>query len=129
MSESFPDGESEGRRDRVRGVLAAQRAETLALIAALTRDFDAIVAANSGVATDDEHDPDGSSTAFERAHVASLIDQAHAHLAELDQAEQRLDAGSYGLCRTCGQPIPIERLQARPTAATCVDCAAARPRR
>ena len=128
MSESFPDGESAGRRDRVRGVLAAKRAETLALIAALTRDFDAIVAANAGVATDDEHDPDGSSTAFERAHVASLLDQAHEQLADLDRAEQRLEEGSYGSCQTCGRPIPIERLQARPTAATCVGCAATRSR-
>ncbi|MGW6977745.1 DinB/UmuC family translesion DNA polymerase, partial [Streptomyces sp. NPDC054952] len=46
--------------------LAADRADTLARTAALSRDFDAIVAANALVAVDDEHDPEGASTAFER---------------------------------------------------------------
>jgi DnaK suppressor protein len=128
MNESFPPvGPGDGR-GCFRSVLAAQRADTLARIAALSRDFDAIVGANAGVATDDEHDPEGSSTAFERAHVAALLDQAHEHLADLDRAGQRLEEGVYEVCQDCGRSIPFERLQARPAAATCVGCAAARSR-
>lgn len=112
----------------VRALLAADREATLLQIGALTRDFDEIVAANALVAVDDEHDPEGSSTAFERAHVASLLAQARARLADLEVASERLDRGEYGRCTACGDPIPAERLEVRPAATTCVRCADARPR-
>ena len=35
---------------------------------------------------------------------------------------QRIDAGSYGTCETCGKAIPEERLEALPHAALCVTC-------
>ncbi|MFD7612414.1 TraR/DksA family transcriptional regulator [Streptomyces sp. NPDC059828] len=92
-------------------------------MAALARDFDAIVAANALVAVDDEHDPDGGSTAFERAHVAALMARAREHLEELDQALGRLERGEYGRCENCGRTIPPERLEVRPAATTCVRCA------
>ncbi|MFD0263991.1 TraR/DksA family transcriptional regulator [Kitasatospora indigofera] len=108
--------------------LIADRAATLAQIAGLRSDFAEIVEANALVAVDDEHDPEGSSTAFERAQVASLLAQAEGHLAELDQAQERLERGDYGRCEGCGEPIPTERLEARPAARTCVPCAVSRPR-
>lgn len=114
--------------ESVRARLSAQRADTCARIEALERDFDAIVEANALVAVDDEHDPDGSSTAFERAHVASLLAQARDQLLGLDQALERLEHGDYGRCEVCGEAIPVERLEVRPSARTCVGCAAARPR-
>jgi len=109
---------------RVRELLAAERADTRAQIAALSRDYDGIIEANALVASDDEHDPDGSSTAFERAHVAALLKRAEEQLQELDRASERLESGGYGRCARCGEPIPTERLEARPAAATCVPCAA-----
>ncbi|MET8014042.1 TraR/DksA C4-type zinc finger protein [Streptomyces sp. NPDC005271] len=115
-------------RDAVRERLATERVGTSALIAALSREFEGIVQANALVAVDDEHDPEGSSTAFERAHVAALLAQARDHLADLDQALERLERGDYGRCEKCGEPIPAERLEVRPAANTCVRCAAARPR-
>ncbi|MFD4549966.1 TraR/DksA family transcriptional regulator [Streptomyces sp. NPDC058466] len=113
----------------VRERLAADRAGTSARIAALNREYDGIVEANALVAIDDEHDPEGSSTAFERAHVASLLAQARDHLDDLDQALERLELGEYGRCAACGEPIPAERLEVRPAANTCVRCAALGPRR
>jgi RNA polymerase-binding protein DksA len=44
-------------------------------------------------------------------------------LAQVDAAIGRLDAGHYGQCERCGQPIPAARLTARPTATTCIRCA------
>ena len=108
--------------------LAADRAGTIRQIAGLSRDYDEIVEANLLVAIDDEHDPEGASTAFERAHVASLLAQAQDHVTDLDRALERLEHGDYGLCEGCGEPIPAERLEVRPAASTCVRCAAARPR-
>ena len=105
--------------------LSAARAATVALLAALSRDLADIMEANSLVAIDDEHDPDGSSTAFERAQVASLLAQARERLSDLDQAVERLDHDGYGWCERCGQAIPVERLEVRPAATTCVHCAEA----
>jgi RNA polymerase-binding transcription factor DksA len=82
------------------------------------------VAASADSNADDEHDPEGSTIAFERSQVGALINQARRHLAELDAAEERLRAGSYGCCESCGRPIPAARLEARPVARTCVSCAA-----
>ncbi|MEU9030885.1 TraR/DksA C4-type zinc finger protein [Streptomyces sp. NPDC048383] len=107
-----------------RARLAADRTATLARATALSRDFDGIVAANALIAVDDEHDPEGGSTAFERAHVAALLAQAHKHLEELDEALERLEQGRYGQCETCGAAIPPERLDIRPATTTCVCCAA-----
>ncbi|MEU6575499.1 TraR/DksA C4-type zinc finger protein [Streptomyces sp. NPDC046805] len=115
-------------QDAIRDRLAAERAATHAQIAALGRDFDAIVEARALVAVDDEHDPEGSSTAFERAHVASLRAQAREHLDALDEALRRLEQGDYGRCEHCGRPIPAERLEIRPAATTCVQCAGIRRR-
>ncbi|MFJ5532929.1 TraR/DksA family transcriptional regulator [Streptomyces sp. NPDC093261] len=116
---AFPAFEPEAARE----LLAAERADTLAQIDALSREFDGIVAANALVAVDDEHDPEGSSTAFERAHVAALLAQAREHVADLDRALERLERGEYGRCEGCGEPIPRERLEVRPAARTCVRCA------
>lgn len=106
--------------EAVRARLTADRADTAAQIAGLRRDFAEIVRANALVAVDDEHDPDGSSTAFERAHVAALLARAEDRLAALDRASQRLDEGTYGRCEVCGEPIPAARLEVRPAATTCV---------
>jgi DnaK suppressor protein len=108
--------------------LVAERAGTMAQIAGLSRDFAEIVEANALVAIDDEHDPEGSSTAFERAYVASLLAQAQDRVADLDRALERLERGDYGRCEGCGEPIPAQRLEVRPAASTCVGCAASRRR-
>ena len=99
------------------------RTETTRRITGLKSSFDDIVHAASDVATDDEHDPEGHTIAWERQQVAALLDEARAALARIEAAEQRLDAGVYGICTTCGTPIARERLDALPATPTCVDCA------
>ena len=104
--------------------IAAERDRTEARIAALQRDFEAIVAAAAESPPDDEHDPEGTTIAFERSQTAALMAEARARLDELDRAADRLAEGSYGTCDVCARPIAHERLLARPTARTCVACAA-----
>ena len=107
-----------------RTLLDAERRETLARLATLTGDFDALVEASEGSNADDEHDPEGATIAYERSQVDALARQAREHLREIDAALARLDAGDYGTCERCGRPISAGRLEARPTARTCIDCAA-----
>ncbi|WP_236825007.1 MULTISPECIES: TraR/DksA C4-type zinc finger protein [unclassified Blastococcus] len=103
--------------------LSRARTEALAQIEALTREFDAIVAASQASNADDEHDPEGATIAFERQQVAALLEQARRRLADVDGAVVAVENGTYGRCETCGRPIAPERLAARPTARTCIDCA------
>jgi RNA polymerase-binding transcription factor DksA len=107
--------------------LDAEREATMARIGAMTAEFEAIVASASGSNADDEHDPEGSTLAYERARVAALLADAHAYLDELDRASTRLAGGAYLHCERCGAPIDPERLVARPATRTCVRCASSRP--
>jgi RNA polymerase-binding transcription factor DksA len=42
---------------------------------------------------------------------------------ELEDALTRAEAGLYGICEGCGQPIASERLEALPFTTTCIQCA------
>jgi RNA polymerase-binding transcription factor DksA len=99
-----------------------ERARTAEQIESLRRSFDDIVESTE-LANDDEHDPDGSTIAFERAKVAALLRSAEAHLAELDAVDARRAAGTYGRCERCGGAIGSDRLHALPTTRACVRCA------
>ena len=103
--------------------LGEERAAALAQIAALTREFDEVVAASRASNADDEHDPEGATIAFERQQVVALLEQARRRLADVEAAVRAVEAGTYGICETCGRPIGAERLAARPAARTCIDCA------
>lgn len=96
-------------------------------LAGLTRVFDDIVEGSELVNTDDEHDPEGATIAFERAQASALRAAAERRLAALDDALSRLDEGFYGVCARCGGQIGAERLAALPEATTCITCASAEP--
>ncbi|MBD3782743.1 MAG: TraR/DksA C4-type zinc finger protein [Micrococcales bacterium] len=83
-------------------------------------DMARLVAASVDSNADDEHDPEGQTIAYERSQLAALTAGLRAHLGELDAALVRVEEGRYGLCTVCGEPIPDGRLEARPTARTCV---------
>lgn len=46
-------------------------------------------------------------------------------LGDIRAALRRLDKGTYGVCARCSKPIPAGRLELRPWAETCTDCARA----
>jgi DnaK suppressor protein len=109
--------------DDHRRALETARAAALERIAELTWEIDRVVEATAAANTDDEHDPEGSTIAFERAQAESLRKHATARLAEFDAALTRLAIGTYGTCEVCGEAIAAGRLAARPAARTCVRCA------
>ena len=51
------------------------------------------------------------------------LDEAVDKLGAIDDALQRLDLGSYGVCATCGEPISDARLEVMRYAVKCVNCA------
>jgi DnaK suppressor protein len=108
--------------------LRDEHARAVRLIAKLTGDFEAVVEASREVSTDDEHDPEGATIAYERAQVDAVLGMTRTHLAELDLALTRVQDGTYGNCQTCSRPIGQERLEAQPAATTCVACASPRAR-
>lgn len=103
--------------------LASARAEAATRVLALEAQLANIVDTAEASASDDEHDPEGQTVAYDRAQVGALLARARADLAELDAARARRADGTYGFCERCGTPIPAERLEARPAARTCVACA------
>jgi len=104
-------------RIRLARVGAARLAESL------TRQWEGVVEASALTANDDEHDPEGSTVAYERERIRATRDQVHREVDALDRAARRLRDGSYRICERCGGPIPGDRLLARPTATTCIGCA------
>ena len=58
----------------------------------------------------------------ETAEVLALVEQLAAHRRDVVAALDRIEAGTFGTCERCGNQIPDERLEARPTAALCVAC-------
>jgi DnaK suppressor protein len=106
-----------------RELLLAERARARRQAAALDREFAGIAEAAGQPGTDDEHDPEGATLAFERQHTAALLTRALERITEIDAAIGRLDDGTYGTCTRCGHPVGEDRLAARPTAATCIRCA------
>jgi RNA polymerase-binding transcription factor DksA len=95
-------------------------------IAELHRSFDDIAASVDTANTDDEHDPEGATLAFERAQILSMLAASRQRAELLDGALARIESGTYGSCMQCGSAIPPERLDAMPATDRCVDCAGAR---
>jgi DnaK suppressor protein len=62
--------------------------------------------------------------------LAALSDADLRRVAAIDEALDRITQRSYGVCESCGEDIPVDRLRALPEATMCADCAglAGRPR-
>lgn len=73
--------------------------------------------------TDDEHDPEGPTIASEWSRLTGLQEETAKQLTVLDKALARIENGSFGMCARCGKPIGRARLDARPVAELCIDCA------
>jgi len=61
---------------------------------------------------------------YELERRLTLEKSIREQLAAVEHAIQKFDDGTYGLCDSCGKPIPPERLEALPQATLCLDCKA-----
>jgi DnaK suppressor protein len=64
-----------------------------------------------------------ASHVFAQQRDLAMRDREQTQLRQVLDALERIDAGTYGACRSCGKAIAPERLEAIPWAATCIDCA------
>jgi DnaK suppressor protein len=84
---------------------------------------------NDSVRDAGDDQADAGTKAFEREHELTLTQNAQDQLDQGERALGRLDAGTYGVCESCGQPIGKARLLAFPRATLCVACKQRQERR
>lgn len=105
--------------------LAARRGELMRLRERILRAAADLKADDEGTgeinsAAGDQHLADHATDLYDREFDESLGENAENVVAEIDEALLRIEAGTYGVCATCGDPIPEERLDAVPYAVLCV---------
>ncbi|MED4652179.1 MULTISPECIES: yteA family sporulation protein [Bacillus] len=69
----------------------------------------------------DNHPGDMATELYEREKDFGLIEFWHKQLQDTKHALQKIEAGTYGVCEVSGEEIPLERLEAMPTATTCIE--------
>ena len=84
---------------------------------------------NGAVRDAGDDEADAGTKAFERDHELALTQNAKDLLDQGERALGRIDAGTYGVCESCGQPIGKARLLAFPRATLCVACKQRQERR
>ena len=80
--------------------------------------------ASGGLSDVPLHLGDLGSHQFEEEVTLDMVGKEEQILAEVKEAVERIDAGTFGRCEHCRRPISRERLAAVPYARHCVACAA-----
>ncbi len=58
----------------------------------------------------------------DRNFLLRIRDRERKLLAKIDEALEKIENGTYGICELCGNEIEEERLRARPVASYCIEC-------
>ncbi len=106
------------RLEEIRGILEEERASVEKQLA----EHGAAIDGDSVELSVDEGFADSAAATTERSELISLVEELQSRRSEVTAALERLDDGTYGKCERCGQEIPLERLEALPTARLCVNC-------
>ncbi len=109
--------------ERFQARLLRERADAEERLAEFGDAMSVVRAAKSDGTADDEHDPEGPTMTQEWSQRTAVLADARAELADIDRALARVADGTYGICARCGKRIAVARLDARPTAELCIDCA------
>jgi DnaK suppressor protein len=101
--------------ERARDLLAGERARIEQALAAVERE--------GPLEGDERLEPgdEGSEDLYQDEFDEGRREDLRNELASVERAEQRLEAGTYGLSIDSGKPIPDGRLEARPTAERTVE--------
>lgn len=97
--------------------------EAIGLRADIDRVTSQIAERLSDSVADAGDDPaDAGAKTYEREHDLALTQNARDLLDQTERALERIDAGTYGVCESCGKAIGKARLLAFPRATLCVEC-------
>ena len=113
--------------EEVRGELEAEAVGLRDEIEAAESQIAARLGDSVAEAGDDE--ADASSKLFEREHELAITRNTRELLEQTEHALARIEAGTYGVCESCGKPIGKARLLAFPRATLCVECKQRQERR
>lgn len=87
-----------------------------------TEEFDTTELSNY-----DNHPADNATDLFDQERGMALTQFKEEELDDVNAALAAIEEGTYGECTVCGKDIPFERLEALPTALTCIDHADQNP--
>ena len=103
----------------VRALLEQEREE-------LRRQLAELGFGDAGGLTYDPNFADSSQVTAERGEAEALAASLRDALGEVEHALAKIDQGTYGVCEVCGRAINPARLEAKPAARLCIDCASRR---
>ena len=118
---------TKGAQVSVRNALKDEHARLVSEHAALQAGLQEVIRDSAAGSGDDQADS-GAKT-FGREHEQVLVDRVAEALDQTERAIARIDAGTYGNCESCGEPIGEARLEAYPRATLCVTCKQRQERR
>ncbi|GAB4276899.1 MAG: RNA polymerase-binding protein DksA [Deferrisomatales bacterium] len=72
---------------------------------------------------DNYADPtDRAAADSDRNFMLRIRDRERKLILKIQEALDRIEQGTYGICETCGEDIGEKRLEARPVTTQCIDC-------
>jgi len=114
-------------KKKLRSALESERERLSNLIAEHVQEREeARLTETSAERSADPASAEAGSMAFEYEKELSIEQNSVDLLQKVEHALARMDAGLYGTCESCGQRIPVARLEVLPYATLCVKCAAKR---
>jgi DnaK suppressor protein len=114
----------------IKGKLAAHREELLVQLQEIEEAaFNASQSDISGEVSFDEDSADAGSFTFEREKDLSIAQNVRDLVEKMAKALDKIEAGTYGMCESCGQPIEAARMKALPHVLLCLKCKKAEERR
>ncbi|QPZ38525.1 TraR/DksA family transcriptional regulator [Paramicrobacterium chengjingii] len=114
---------SDSTLEHFANVLHRRRDELVHLMASNDEALDEVRESLGEGTNDDEHDPEGPTMSDEWSKLTGLQTEGENELRELDAALERIKNHEFGMCESCGNAIGRPRLEARPYATLCIDCA------
>jgi len=79
----------------------------------------------SGMTSQKENYPDPTDRASleaDRNFMLRIRDREHKLIKKIKKTLDRIEAGTFGICESCGEDIGLERLKARPVTTQCIEC-------
>ena len=109
--------------DRFRSALLEERERVVGAIEYLHKENPGSIEDETEEMPIDNHLAENASVTLDREIDYSLEENSEEILSAIDRALERIENGTYGICRNCGREIGEARLEALPWTDLCIDCA------